>query len=348
MRSVVSFDDVLLVPKQNDISSRSKVDLSSRIGDTTLQLPILAANMPSVCETDMATALANSGGVGIIHRMCSIEEQAAMVQETQAPLKAAAIGIGDDWMQRASALLQSGVSLICLDVAHGHQDRVAYVAQQFLHLTGQMHPDNPPFLIVGNIATTEAAQFFLNNTRKTDHPRLLLKVGVGGGSVCTTRIKTGFGLPTLQSVFDVVKMVDAWDSGALVIADGGIKNSGDIVKCLAAGADLVMLGSLLAGTDEAPGHVLKDGQGNLVKSYAGAASHGAKKKHFGKAEYVEGAERFVPYKGPVRKVLKDLEDGIRSGMTYCGAKTLDELRAKAEFVRITTAGYRESLPHGVL
>jgi IMP dehydrogenase len=198
-------------------------------------------------------------------------------------------------------------------------------------------------LIVGNLATYQAAEYFLKHVASD---RLSLKVGVGGGSVCTTRVRTGCGMPTFQSVLDVVAATRETKYNVAVIADGGIRTSGDVVKCLAAGADAVMLGSILAGTDEAPGSVVRTKEG-LFKQYYGSASHRAKKEFFGSSEYVEGAERLVPYKGSVAKVLSHLLDGVRSGFTYCGASSLSELRSTASFVRVSGSGYLEGLPHGL-
>lgn len=340
MRTALSFDDVLLVPGYNDIPSRADVALDTIVAGVDLSLPIIAANMPSVCESAMADAVGAAGGMGIVHRMQSIPSQCDQTVMCPYPV-GAAIGIGEDWKKRADALLKGKSSIICLDVAHGHQDRVLEVALEFLSTFSAP-------LIIGNIATSYAASFFDSEIAERDQCRVALKVGVGGGSVCTTRIKTGFGMPTLQSVMDVAEALDANDSEISIIADGGIKTSGDIVKALAAGADAVMLGSLLAGTREAPGDVIKDDKTGLkYKVYRGAASYGAKKAHFGEAEYIEGAERLIPYKGSVEKVLASLEEGIRSGLTYCGVDNLADLREEAEFVRITQAGFAESLPHGI-
>lgn len=340
MRTVLSFDDVLLVPGYNDIPSRSEVGLDSIVAGVDLTLPIIAANMPSVCEREMAVAVGSAGGIGIIHRMQSIPAQTDQVSASPFPI-GAAIGIGDDWKLRAEALIHAGANIICLDVAHGHQERVVDTALEFLQLFDVS-------LIIGNIATAQAAAHFDSEISEVDQARVALKVGVGGGSVCTTRIKTGFGMPTLQSVMDVSRVLNENDSEISIIADGGIKTSGDIVKALAAGADAVMLGSLLAGTREAPGDVIKDDKTGLkYKVYRGAASYGAKEAHFGEAEYIEGAERLIPYKGSVSKVLASLEEGIRSGLTYFGVDNLADLREEVEFVRITQAGWRESLPHGI-
>lgn len=333
----LSFDDVLLKPKYSNCSSRNFVSLQTKIAGIPLKIPIIAANMPSVCEGRMATALGMMGGLGIIHRMQSIESQSLMVYNCHSRLTlssdrgyvGAAIGIGDDWLERSKEVIKAHADIICLDVAHGHQESVYKIYQQFL----KEFPGVP--LIIGNIATADAAEYFAGDS--------VLKVGVGGGSMCTTRIKTGCGVPTFQSVVDIAKEVPND-----IIGDGGIKNSGDIVKCLAAGAKAVMLGNLLAGTDESPGEIIKGIDGRKYKIYRGAASYGAKKEFFGHAEYVEGEETLVPYKGPVEKIILSLCEGIRSGFTYCGSTSLKELQIRSEFVRITSAGMLESKAHGLL
>ena len=358
MRTTLSFDDVLLVPKHNTVRSRKEVDLGVNFLGMRLTLPVLSANMPSITGDRLAAKMAQAGGLGIIHRMCSVEEQADMVRRAIDPYDfvddpgtkillpnnvGAAIGIGDDWLLRATACVDAGASVICLDVAHGDQRRVVEVAREFLKEFDTCG------LIVGNIATAYAAGTFLTGIPFEKHHRVALKCGVGGGSACSTRVRTGFGIPTLQSVLDVVAAIENSSSAMSVIADGGIKNSGDIVKCLAAGADTVMLGSMLAGTRETPGDVIKDDKKDrLFKVYRGSASYGAKKDFFGEAEYIEGTERLVEYKGSVSSVLAGISDGIRSGFTYCGAHFMSEFQAKAEFVGITPAGFRESLPHGLL
>ena len=341
MKTALSFDDVLLVPGYNDIESRSDVTLETDVAGVHLHLPIIAANMPSVCEYAMADAVGAAGGIGIIHRMQPVLAQCDDVSMNVQFKTGAAIGIGEDWKLRAESLMGAMADIICLDVAHGHQTRVVDVALEFLDTY-----DSP--LIIGNIATAAAAIHFADEISDVDHSRVALKVGVGGGSVCTTRIKTGFGVPTLQSVMDVYQALDEMDSEISIIADGGLKSSGDIVKALAAGADAVMLGSLLAGTREAPGDIIKDDKTGLkYKVYRGAASYGAKAAHFGEAEYVEGAERLIPYKGAVIKTLNSLADGIKSGLTYCGVDNITDLQEEAEFTRITEAGFKESLPHGI-
>ena len=342
MRTALSFDDVLLVPNHSEVGSRANVSLRTVVGGLKLHIPILASNMPSVCEEDMAGAMGLMGGLGIVHRMQPIVEQARQVSHNVYYQVGGAIGISEAWKTRAESLMGAMVSIICIDVAHGDQGRVFDVALEFL----DTYKDTP--LLVGNFATSKAAYALLGQVQKQDLNRVALKVGVGGGSVCTTRIRTGCGVPTLQSVMDIYTMTSDFFPQVSIVSDGGCRNSGDIVKALAAGADAIMTGSLLAGTDEAPGDIIKDDKTGLkYKVYRGAASYGAKKDYFGEAEYVEGAERLTPYKGEVHKVLLSLVDGIKSGLTYCGVDNLSDLRERAEFVQITSAGFGESMPHGL-
>lgn len=347
IRKALSFDDVLLVPNKFSGNSRSEIDLSTNVAGISLKIPIIAANMPSVCEVDMAVAVGKLGGLGIIHRMNSDFEQAIMVAEAKKQLGTlpvgAAIGIGSDWKERAAGLIDYGVDIICVDVAHAHQEQLEHVVRSFWQHFGSFP------LIIGNIATLHAAKnisvscgHHIGNRAKS----MAFKVGIGGGSVCTTRIKTGCGVPTFQSVLDVC---GDEENNYNVIADGGIKSSGDIVKALAAGANTVMLGSLLAGTDEAPGRVIKGRDGAKYKIYRGNASYGTKRQNGDAPVNIEGEETLVSYKGSVEKVINKLLDGIRSGLSYCGALSITELHdKKPEFVEITSSGYRESLPHGLL
>lgn len=350
----LSFDDVLLSPKFFNGESRSQIDISTKIDKLELKIPIIAANMPSVCETDMAVKMGEMGGLGIIHRMQSIESQAEMVSEAKNKIASsgidtvnvgAAIGIGSDWEERAKTLIDAGANLICIDVAHGAQKNVLEVSKKFNIAFSNIT------LMVGNFANPESTVDILPFANS-------IKVGVGGGSLCSTRTQTGCGSPTLQSVIDFTRYPKHSDKGLyppplmlckdkFLIADGGIKTSGDIVKSLAAGACAVMLGSLLAGTAEAPGDVIKGPDGERYKIYRGSASYAAKKKHFGKADYIEGEETLVSYKGRVEKVVNRLCDGVRSGLSYCGSANLSELKKNAEFIRISQAGFRESKPHGL-
>jgi IMP dehydrogenase len=328
----LSFDDVLLVPKYFPGRSRKEVDLSASIAGLELKFPIISANMPGVTGFEMAKVMAEAGGLGIIDRIVGHDcyDLAIWKKENPNLQIGASIGIGDECLDDAEGWIECGADIICIDVAHADQCRVFDVYREFRN----KWPDHS--LIIGNWAQPEW-------TTDMEHDSFLaMKIGIGGGSVCTTRIQTGCGMPTFQSIFDCSR-----DSRIDTIADGGIKNSGDIVKSLAAGANAVMIGSLLAGTDEAPGQLI-NANGKTYKVYRGSASAGAKAGAGLTSEFIEGAETLVPIKGSAKKVLKSLEDGIRSGLSYCGSTNLVELRKNSEFVKISPAGYRESLPHGTL
>lgn len=329
----LSFDDVLLVPRHYPGKSRKDVDLTTHVAGLKLRLPIISANMPGVTGFAMAKVMAEMGGLGIIDRIVDHDfvDFSNWKDENPTLLIGASIGIDINCIGRAQRLIQCGVDLICIDVAHADQKQTYDVVQNFR----KKFPSFP--LMIGNIAQPE----MIENLRA---PNTAFKVGIGGGSVCTTRIQTGCGMPTLQSVLDCRLPNKAFIH---IVADGGIKNSGDIVKSLAAGADAVMIGSLLAGTDEAPGQLI-NANGKTYKVYRGSASAGAKAGAGLTSEFIEGAETLVPAKGNAMKVLKSLEDGIRSGMSYCGSMSLQELKLYSEFVRITPAGFRESQPHGAL
>lgn len=333
----LSFDDVLIVPKKFNGKSRDDVDLSTNIAGLELTLPILSANMASITEVETAIHLGCFGGLGILHRMCSIEKQVSMVKDVKADrgkiLVGASIGIGNNCIDDAQKLIDAKTDIICIDVAHAHQLTAIEVVKKFKDKF-----NNFP-LIIGNIATAEGAQeLFEIKPQNT-----VIKAGIGGGSLCTTRVHTGAGLPTLQSILDISKL------GIPVIGDGGIKTSGDICKALCAGSIAVMCGSIFAGCTETPGEIIKDSAtGHKYKVYRGSASYGAKKEFFNKAEFIEGAETLIPFKGYIREQIIKLEQGIRSGFSYGGALNIKELQEKAEFVEITSASFREGLPHGLL
>jgi IMP dehydrogenase len=336
-RKAYSFDDVMLVPRYSEMNSRADADLSTSVAGVPLRIPIIAANMSSVCEDTMGIAMGEMGGLGIIHRMCSVERQVKMVKAVHdAGLQVGfSIGVGTDWRDRMEACRRFA-SIVCLDVAHGHHRRVLELLAAYF----QNYQDCP--IIVGQIATAKAAGMFIQRIPEKYHRSVAFKASIGGGSLCTTRIMTGFGVPTLQAISDIN---EAHGHAISIIGDGGIKNSGDIVKSLAAGADAVMLGNLLAGTDEAPGNIIK-AKDLLYKVYRGSASFGDKALRGEETRNVEGEEALVPYKGSVQRVVSGLLDGVRSGFSYGGASSIQELQAHAEFVEITAHGFAESLPHG--
>jgi IMP dehydrogenase len=277
----------------------------------------------------MATAMDDIGGFGIIHRMMSVEDQFNMINNMKTHNVGFSIGIGDDWQARMDYRHNSLIA--CLDVAHGHHKRVIEIVTKYF----QYYPNFP--LIIGQVSTAQAVKHFLSVIPKRYHENVAFKTSIGGGSLCTTRIQTAHGIPTLQAVMDIREQFP----DVCIIADGGIKNSGDIVKALAAGANAVMLGSLLSGTDETPGDVI-DGH----KHYQGSASFNNKLTRGEETRNVEGESILVKCKGPVKDIVKDLLDGVRSGFSYSGANNLKELQENAQFIEITQAGYNESLPHG--
>ena len=329
MKKALSFDDVLLKPKYSDIESRKHIDIGVCLGrEIYLSLPIVSAPMDTVTGPHMAHAMSQFGGCGIIHRYNTIEEQVDMLKNVGV-LKAAAIGVTGDYLERAQALVAVGCTLLCLDVAHGHHKLVKEALYAIRNTVGMgIH------VMAGNVATLDG----FNDL--SDWGADSVRVGVGGGSICSTRIQTGHGIPTLQSVLDCAGS----DKPAAIIADGGIKNSGDMVKALAAGADAVMVGSLLAGTIETPGEFFLN-NGRQYKTYRGMASVEAQIEWRGHSSSIEGVSHTIPAKGPAYKIIEQLDNGIRSGFSYSGARSLQELWSKAEFVQQTPAGQFESSTH---
>jgi len=335
VRETLTYDDVLLVPQHSSIRSRSDINIGSVLngssGATRLSLPIIASPMDTISESEMGIAMWQEGGLAVIHRYNSIEEQCETVDQVlfARANAAAAIGTSGDYLDRATALYDAGVRILCVDVAHGHHVLMKETLEDLRNVfSDTVH------IIAGNVATLEGYNDLV------DWGADSVRCNIGGGSICSTRIQTGHGVPGLQTIIDCAKS----DRGAAIIADGGIRNAGDIVKALAAGADFVMLGSLLAGTDETPGDVINTRKGKF-KPYRGMASQDAQIEWRGRTASLEGIATTVPCKGPVEDVLEELGRGIRSGFSYSGARTLGELQAKAKFIRQTSAGTHESKTH---
>jgi len=347
MKDSLSYDDVLLIPQYSTIRSRSEVDISVDLGKGfQLEVPILSAPMDTITEAPMAVAMANAGAGSIIHRYNSIEEQVEKIKTAasittrarththglndKSPTIGAAIGVHGDYIDRATAAYDAGASFLCIDVAHGHHILMKEALIALKEIFGdKLH------IMAGNVATLQG----LNHL--SDWGADSVRCNIGGGSICSTRLQTGHGVPGLQTIMDCAKT----DRDVKIIADGGIKNSGDIVKALAAGADAVICGSLLAGTDEAPGKILEDSQGFRWKVYRGMASKEAQIEWRGRCASNEGVSSRVPYRGSVKKILHDIETGIRSGFSYTGARTLQELHSGACFIRQTSSGIKESDTH---
>ena len=346
IKEALTFDDVTLAPKYSDILP-SEVDTSIKLtSNLKLKIPLLSSAMDTVTESKMAIEIAKSGGIGVIHRNLNIKKQIQEIKKVKKfkLLVGAAVGAGPKEHQRAKEILKEGVDLIVVDTAHGHTKKVSEIIQLIKKLK-----DKKVALCAGNIATPEAAKFLLK--LGVD----IIKVGIGPGSICTTRLVTGIGVPQLSAILSVRDGIK--NKNVKIIADGGIKYSGDLAKAFAAGADAVMIGSLFAGTDEAPGILVKR-DGKFFKSFRGMGSVGAMNKgsadrYFQSkqkdiAKYVpEGVEGFAKYKGKVGSIVYKLIGGLRSSMGYLGSSQIKYLRDKPQFVKITKAGFYESMVHNV-
>lgn len=338
-KEVVCFDDVLLSPQKSEINSRHEIILDAYLGKNKFRLPIIASPMDTVTEKPMAMAMFSNGGLGIIHRYNTVEEQCTIVRDTAAALEetcdeninniAAAIGTSSDFESRARAIWSSGARILCIDVAHGHHTLVESSIKKLKDLFG-----HAVTIIAGNVATAEGFRDL------SEWGADAVRIGIGGGSICSTRVQTGHGIPTLQSVLDCRDAADA-----AIIADGGIKTAGDIVKALGAGADMVMLGSMLAGTRQTPGEVFQSNDNKRYKVYRGMASPEAQIAWRGQARSLEGISTTVPYKGEVEDILTRLEKNIKSGLSYSGARNLVDFRSRARFVKQSAAGLSESQTH---
>ncbi len=346
IKEALTFDDVTLAPKYSEIlpsDVNTNVQLTRNL---RLKIPLLSSAMDTVTEGKMAIAIAKAGGIGVIHRNLSIKEQIIEIKKVkkQNLLVGAAVGAGADEFVRAKQILKIGIDLIVVDTAHGHTKKVAEIIKYIKKIKSKKIA-----LCAGNIATPEAAKFLIK--LGVD----IIKVGIGPGSICTTRLVAGIGVPQLSAILSVRNGLK--NKNVKIISDGGIKYSGDLAKAFAAGADAVMIGSLFAGTDETPGKLIKK-NGKLFKSFRGMGSVGAMNKgsadrYFQKkqkdiSKYVpEGVEGFVKYKGDVRRIIYKLIGGLKSSMGYLGSSEIIKLRNNPHFVKITKAGFYESMVHNV-
>ncbi len=333
-----TFDDVLIRPGESRMEP-SEASLKTHIAGIALALPFLSAAMDRVTEARMAIALGKLGGLGVLHRNCSVESQVQMVREAKRARVPVAAACGPFAAERALSLDAAGCDVIVIDCAHGHNMNVVESAKRIKKKMKRAK------MIFGNIATAEAA-------REAAKFADAVKVGVGPGSICTTRIISGVGAPQLSAVMEVADALKR--TKVAVIADGGIRTSGDIAKALAAGASAVMCGNMFAGTDETPGKIVTKG-GKKYKEYRGMGSeaviHGAagKERYFthGRKAVPEGVEALVPYKGPVTELVASLASGVQVGMGYVGARTIPEFQKRVQFIRITHASIAEGKPHSL-
>ena len=345
IKESLTFDDVLLLPRYSDVLP-SETDLSLKLTKKiSLKVPFLSSAMDTVTESEMAIALANAGGIGIIHRNLNIKSQTKeLVKVKKKKLNAgAAIGTNIEDLERAKSLIDNGCDLIVIDTAHGHSKKVLDTLTKLKKINFKVP------ICVGNIATGEAAKKLYNSGAD------IIKVGIGPGSICTTRMVAGIGVPQISAIMDVKKELK--NKNIKIISDGGIKFSGDIAKALAAGADAIMMGSIFAGTQESPGKKFKL-KGKIYKIYRGMGSIGAmssgsanryfQKNFKDKSKFVpEGVEGRVEFKGKVSEIIYQLKGGLRSSMGYIGAKNLSQISKNAKFIKITKAGFYESMVHSV-
>lgn len=333
----LSPDDVVLLPQYSDIITRSTIDLSQEVFGFKLKYPIISSNMDTVTEYETAKTMWKAGALGILHRYKSPEIVKSWIKKLQEEdcVAIASVGVKPGEVERAIEYLNLGAKAVCIDVAHGDHELVFKAVKSLIGNFDHSGRSVVDRLIVGNVVTIDAA------TRLCDLGVSVIKVGIGNGSICSTRVMTGHGLPQITALFDVSQIKKRYPK-VKIISDGGVKNSGDIVKVLAAGADLVISGSLFAGCKETP--KLEDG----TRGYRGMASREARQAFYGKDyQQVPEGEAFanIPEKGSVATVVEELVMGVKSGLSYSGASNLVELHQKAVFYEVTTAGYTEGTPH---
>ena len=345
IKESLTFDDVLLLPQYSDILP-SETDISLQLTkNILLKVPFLSSAMDTVTESKMAISIAHAGGLGVIHRNLNIVDQTKEIKKVKKKnlLVGAAVGTNKDDLERARSLVTNGCDLIVIDTAHGHSEKVLKTLSKLKKISKKIP------ICVGNIATAAAAKKLYNSGAD------IIKVGIGPGSICTTRMVAGIGVPQISAIMEVKKVLK--NKKIKIISDGGIKFSGDVAKALAAGADAIMMGSIFAGTDESPGKKFKI-KGKLYKQYRGMGSIGAmssgsanryfQKNFKDKSKFVpEGVEGRVEYKGNVSKIIYQLKGGLRSSMGYIGAKNLSQISKNAKFIKITKAGFYESMVHSV-
>lgn len=341
-KEALCFDDILLVPQESDVQSRHSVDLSMVIGqgrrEIRLDLPIIAAPMDTVCDAEMCMALSNAGGMGILHRYMPEE---LLISKTKMLAEAkyrfgVSVAATNGYMNLAEGLHEAGAKIFLVDTANGHS---LYATRAVESLRAAFGDD--VHIMAGNVATADGF------ARLSDAGADSVRVGIGGGSACTTRIVSGHGVPTLASIMDVDEWREMSDNTCSIVADGGIRNSGDMVKAFAAGADAVMIGSMLAGTDESPGEVITDHNGKEAKVFRGMASASAQRDARGSVSVSEGVSTTVPYKGSVSHLLEKIRGGLGSGCSYSGVEELCMLSPTAEYVEVTAASLNESRPHAI-
>ena len=345
----LTYDDINIKPLFSEINHRSDCDTSTQFSrNTYIKIPLISSPMDTITDYKMASEMMRLGGVGVVHRFMTIKEQSKIISllycdwmvdkmDKTVPI-CAAIGVTGDWFERAEELIENGCNVLLLDIAHGHHKLV----KEALEILNGKHNRKNFDVVAGSIATKDAAKDLCEWGADG------IRVGIGNGSLCETRIRTGVGVPQVSVILDCVGVAD--DYAIPIIADGGIRYPADVVKGLALGADSIMVGSLLSGTKETPGAIEKVGEWpneQLFKKYRGSASLESKLERNEDGKNIEGNSKITLYKGKTKRIINDIIDGLKSAMSYVGSKNLQELQSKCEFIKVTNAGIIEAGPHGL-
>lgn len=343
LNTALTYDDLQIVPLYSEIESRKDIDVHVTLDkkrNYILKIPIISSPMDTVTESAMAIELGNLGGLGIIHRFMSIDDQINHVNSAlfDSPLVGAAVGVNDVDKERVTRLMDETIlPILNIDIAHGHHKKM----KEMIKWVRANWPD--VHIMAGAIATGDATKALI------DWGADSIRCGIGNGSMCETRIRTKVGIPQVTALDECCRVAELY--GIPIIADGGIRMPGDVALAMALGSTSVILGSLLSGTKESPGEISKIGMWPnevLHKKYQGSASHASKVQRNEEEKNVEGNSTIVPYRGKTKRIVSDIMDGVRSSMSYVGANNMSEFQAKAKFVRVTEAGRIEALPHGLL
>lgn len=336
----LSFDDVLLYPRKS-LESRQSADYWQTIYGMKTH-PIIPANMDTITDWRLANEALNAGGFAILHRFMDwCDRLEAWNNCNRAQGLFISIGVSDSEFETTGFLYEEGIRRFCIDIAHGHTDKVKLLIQYIRALDKKNNSNS--IIIAGNVATIEGFDFLV------DAGADIIKVGIGPGSTCSTRLVTGAGVPQLNALIDIARArdfrVENNKQYIPIIGDGGLKYSGDITKALVAGADLVMSGALFAGADETPGPLIKWHDGSLWKVYRGMASKDAQVGWNNTDNIVpEGESTLVPYKGKYKDILQQLLGGLSSGMSYVGCQTIEQLHKEAQFIRVSSSVPAENRP----